>query len=55
LNDNTGLLEDYELYRMAFGKVKQSASQIGFQQSPQYSAMQYAGHEGSPFFFVPKS
>ncbi|MEF3075634.1 caspase family protein [Methylobacter sp. Wu1] len=55
LNDNTGLLEDYELYRMASGKVKQSASQIGFQQSPQYSAMQHAGHEGSPFFFVPKS
>ncbi|WAK00348.1 caspase family protein [Methylobacter sp. YRD-M1] len=55
LGSNTGLLEDYELYRMVSGKVKQSASQIGFQQSPQYSAMQYVGHEGSPFFFVPRS
>lgn len=55
LGSNTGLLEDYELYRIVSGKVKQSASQIGFQQSPQYSAMQHAGHEGSPFFFVPRS
>jgi hypothetical protein len=55
LGSNTGLLEDYELYRILSGKVKQSASQIGFQQSPQYSAMQHAGHEGSPFFFVPRS
>jgi hypothetical protein len=55
LDDNTGLLEDYELYGIVSGKVKQSASQIVFQQSPQYSAMQYAGHEGSPFFFVPRS
>ena len=55
LDDNTGLLEDYELYGIVSGKVKRSASQIVFQQSPQYSAMQYAGHEGSPFFFVPRS
>ena len=55
LDDNTGLLEDYELYGIVSGKVKQSASQIVFRQSPQYSAMQYAGHEGSPFFFVPRS
>ena len=55
LGSNNGLLEDYELYRILSAKVKQSASQIGFQQSPQYSAMQHAGHEGSPFFFVPRS
>jgi TPR repeat protein len=55
LESNKGLMEDYKLYRAVAGKVKQSASNIGFQQMPQYSAMQHAGHEGSPFFFVPIS
>lgn len=54
LKSNSGLLEDYELYRIIAGEVKQSAAQVGFQQSPRYSAMQHAGHEGSPFFFVPQ-
>ncbi|NOT11189.1 MAG: peptidase C14 [Methylococcaceae bacterium] len=54
LKSNNGLLEDYELFRRVAGKVKQSAAQVGFQQSPRYSAMQHAGHEGSPFFFVPQ-
>lgn len=52
LRRNTGLMEDYELFREVSGGVQQSASLIGFQQSPQYSAMLHAGHEGSPFFFV---
>lgn len=55
LKSNHGLMEDYKLYIAVAGKVKQSASDIGFQQVPQYSAMQHAGHEGSPFFFVAES
>ncbi len=55
LQRNKGLMEDYELFRAVSGKVKREASMIGFQQAPQYSAMLYAGHEGSPFFFVPKN
>ncbi len=55
LRSNTGLMEDYKLFRAIASKVKKSASSIGFKQIPQYSAMQHAGHEGSPFFFVPKS
>lgn len=55
LGDNVGLLKDYELYRIISDKVKKSPSKIIYPQSPQYSAMRYAGHEGSPFFFVPKS
>jgi Caspase domain/Sel1 repeat len=55
LKSNNGLMEDYKLYNTVASKVKQSASNVGFQQMPQYSAMQHAGHEGSPFFFVPKS
>ncbi len=55
LKNNSGLLEDYELYRLVSGRVQRSAASVGFQQSPQYSAMLHAGHEGSPFFFVPKA
>ena len=52
LQKNTGLMEDYELFRAVSGNVKRSASLVGFQQQPQYSSMLHAGHEGSPFFFV---
>ncbi len=53
LKQNEGLMEDYELFRAVSGYVKKTASLIGFIQAPQYSAMLHAGHEGSPFFFVP--
>jgi TPR repeat protein/uncharacterized caspase-like protein len=55
LKANKGLMVDYELYRMTALQVKKSASLVGFQQMPQYSALQHAGHEGSPFFFIPNS
>jgi len=55
LESNRGLMEDYKLYSVIAGQVKQSAATIGFQQMPQYSAMQHAGHEGSPYFFIPRS
>jgi len=55
LKSNRGLMEDYELYRLIYGKVKRASTSIGFPQTPQYSAMQHAGHEGSPYFFVPKA
>nr|WP_305907259.1 caspase family protein [Methylomarinum sp. Ch1-1]MDP4519994.1 caspase family protein [Methylomarinum sp. Ch1-1] len=54
LRTNGGLLEDYELFRSVSSQVQESAALVGFQQSPQYSAMLHAGHEGSPFFFVPR-
>lgn len=54
LKSNKGLMVDYELYSRIANQVKKSASSIGFRQVPQYSALQHAGHEGSPFFFVPK-
>jgi len=53
LKQNTGLVEDYELFREVSGSVKNTASLVGFKQEPQYSSMSHAGHEGSPFFFVP--
>ncbi|WP_235209461.1 caspase family protein [Methylobacter sp. BBA5.1] len=54
LEANNGLLKDYELFRFVSGIVKQAGPQADQQQSPHYSALQYAGHESSPFFFVPE-
>lgn len=53
LRANKGILEDYDVFRAVAGQVKSSASKAGFDQSPQYAPLQHAGHEGSPFFFVP--
>ncbi len=54
LRNNTGLMEDYELFRAVEGNVRQTASLVGFTQQPQYSAMLHSGHQGSPYFFVSK-
>lgn len=53
LRGNKGILEDYDVFRAVAGQVKASASKAGFEQMPQYAPLQHAGHEGSPFFFVP--
>jgi hypothetical protein len=55
LRANKGILEDYDVFRAVAGQVRSSASKAGFEQSPQYAPLQHAGHEGSPFFFVPDS
>lgn len=55
LRGNKGLLEDYELYREVANKVNAASSKLGFKQNPSYAPLQYAGHEGSPFFFLPNS
>ncbi|HYE34283.1 caspase family protein [Methylocaldum sp.] len=55
LRGNKGVLEDYDVFRAVAGQVKASASKAGFEQTPQYAPLQHAGHEGSPFFFVPDS
>ncbi|NOQ64394.1 MAG: peptidase C14 [Methyloprofundus sp.] len=52
LKQNNGLIEDYELFRSVANNVQKSAASVGFQQSPQYSAMLHAGHQGSPYFFL---
>jgi hypothetical protein len=55
LRANKGILEDYDVFRAVAGQVKASAAKAGFEQVPQYAPLQHAGHEGSPFFFVPSA
>lgn len=49
------VMEDYDVFREVSSQVRGAAAQVGFQQSPQYAPLQHAGHEGSPFFFVPEA
>ncbi|MBS3954834.1 MAG: caspase family protein [Methylomicrobium sp.] len=55
LQSNSGIIEDYDIFRTVSKQVRVSAARVGFDQSPQYAPLKHAGHEGSPFFFVPKS
>ncbi|MFZ4653935.1 MAG: caspase family protein [Methylococcaceae bacterium] len=54
LRSNQGLLEDYEIYRVVSVEVAEAAARLGFNQTPSYAPLQYAGHEGSPFIFKPR-
>lgn len=55
LRSNKRIIEDYDIFRDVANQVKVSASRAGFEQTPQYAPLQHAGHEGSPFFFVPEA
>jgi len=55
LRSNKGVLEDYGLYRDVSNAMRPASAKVGFQQTPQYAPLQHAGHEGSPFFFVPEA
>ncbi len=55
LRGNKRVIEDYDIFRDVANQVRASASKAGFQQTPQYAPLQHAGHEGSPFFFVPEA
>ena len=55
LRSNQRVLEDYDIYREVARQVRSASVRQGFAQSPQYAPLQHAGHEGSPFFFVPSS
>lgn len=54
LRGNKRIIEDYDIFRDVANQVRASAARGGFEQSPQYAPLQHAGHEGSPFFFVPE-
>ena len=55
LRSNKRVLEDYDLYRDVANQMLPASAKVGFQQAPQYAPLQHAGHEGSPFFFVPEA
>jgi hypothetical protein len=55
LNDNDGLNEAYRLTEAIKQQVQIRSTMAGQKQIPRYTALKYAGHEGSEYFFLPKA
>jgi hypothetical protein len=45
-------LDGYSLFLAVEAKVSFAAARLRFEQIPQYSALQHAGHEGGDFVLV---
>ncbi len=54
LNSNDTLTEGHRVFEEMSVQVAQRSAQLKLRQSPQYSALKHAGHQGSEFFFLPK-
>lgn len=54
LTTNDDILEGSRLYNEVKARVAFRASQIRFEQVPEFAPVQFAGHEGGEFFLVPK-
>ncbi len=54
LNRKMEAFEAHELYRDIAPRVEQAARGFGEQQRPQYGQLQFSGHVGGDFVFVPK-
>lgn len=54
LSSNDSLTEGHRLFEEVRSQVSLRSAVSRVAQSPQYSALKYAGHEGSEFFFLPK-
>ncbi len=52
LTNNSGLTEGYRLMETLRTEVENRSRLARVRQVPQYSAMKFAGHEGSEFFFL---
>jgi hypothetical protein len=55
LTDNNQLLTGQRLYREIASSMALKGANAGLQQVPEYSPIQFAGHEAGEFFFMPRS
>jgi uncharacterized caspase-like protein len=55
LTDNNQLLTGQRLYREIAASMALKGANAGLQQVPEYSPIQFAGHEAGEFFFLPRS
>ena len=55
LQQNGNVMEGYRLFQSLRQEVQSRSRAARLVQTPQYSALQHAGHEGSEFFFLPVS
>jgi len=54
LRQNSNLLEGQRLYQELSARVTYAASNLQFEQMPQYAPIKYSGHEAGDFFLVPR-
>lgn len=55
LNENEGVMEGYRLFKSLEQQVRLRSKLSGVPQVPEYTAIKHAGHEGSEYYFLPKS
>jgi hypothetical protein len=55
LSGNAEVMEGYRLFETVGREVKSRSRLARVPQDPQYTALKYAGHEGSEFFFLPSA
>ena len=55
LESNQDILEGQRLHKEVAAKVAYAASEVGFDQLPEYAPIRFAGHESGEFFLVPKA
>ena len=53
LSSNRNLMEGYRLFESVRQEVSGRSRLARVQQNPEYTALKFAGHEGSEFFFLP--
>ena len=51
-NSSSQVVSTYKLFLKVQERVEQDAARIGAGKNPQYSPMQYAGHESGEFLFL---
>ncbi|MCA9770772.1 MAG: caspase family protein [Myxococcales bacterium] len=54
LGENPDVLEGRRLFREVLARVLYASTGLGFDQTPEYSPIRYAGHEAGDFLLVPK-
>ncbi len=55
ISGNADVMEGYRLFETVEREVETRSRLAQLRQSPEYTAMKFAGHEGSEFFFLPES
>jgi uncharacterized caspase-like protein len=53
LETNQEVIEGQRLYQQVAARVAYAASNVDFEQVPEYAPLRFAGHETGDFFFVP--
>jgi hypothetical protein len=54
LNENAGILPSQDLGQQVGARVSYAAEELNFRQEPEWAPINFTGHSGGDFFFVPE-